>query len=372
MLAKRRILRCLFLSLVIFTLMHPTWSCTGIQLRAKDGVLINGRTIEFGLDLELGGIFIPRNYKFHGTLPDGSPGLTYTAKYAALGGGMFGEVAIADGINEKGLAVGDFYFPGYAQYTVINDQNKKQALSPTEFSNWILTQFATVEEVKAGIKSVVIAPTTPKGWPILPPFHYIVYDKTGKSIVIEPCNGQLTIYDNPLGVMTNSPTFDWHMTNLSNYINLSSVNVAPVQIPLTPINGTNESLNLQAFGSGSGLHGLPGDFTPPSRFVRAVIFATLTEPAETAEQMVFDMFHLLNQFDIPKGAVRDAKVDKMIAEYTLATVVRDLEHLKFYFRTYKNQAIKVLDMQAFDFNAKTIKRFSMQGAQEVEDISKST
>ncbi|MEO8402392.1 MAG: linear amide C-N hydrolase, partial [Gammaproteobacteria bacterium] len=238
----------LTLLLLFCSTINLAWGCTGIQIKAKDGSIVNGRTIEFGLNLELGGVIVPRNYQFKGTLPDGTAGLVYTSKYGAVGGGMFGEAAIADGINEKGLAIGDFYFPGYASYAKITPDNKKKALSPTEFSNWILTQFATVDEVKQGLQSVVIAPTTPKGWPVLPPFHYIVYDKTGKSIVIEPINGQLKVYDNPLGVFTNSPTFDWHMTNLANYVNLSTVNVAPINF-----NG----VELQQFGSGSGLHGLP-------------------------------------------------------------------------------------------------------------------
>ena len=342
--------------------MNLALACTGIQLKAKDGSVINGRTIEFGLNLELSGLIVPRQLSLQGTLPDGTPGLHYVSKYAAIGGGMFGETAIADGLNEKGLAVGDFYFPGYATYATLNPTNKKNALSPTEFSNWILTQFATVDEVKQGIKTVVIAPTTPKGWPILPAFHYVVYDKTGKSIVIEPINGQLVVYDNPLGVLTNSPSFDWHMTNLSNYINLS-----PINAPSTAVDG----VRLQQFGQGSGLHGLPGDFTPPSRFVRAAFFSSAAIPVENAEQTVFQLFHILNQFDIPMGSVLDVEGKTTAPEYTLATVVRDPQNLKFYFRTYNDQTLKVVDMKACPLGAKTIQRFSMDGLQSVMDISKS-
>src|SRR3990167_4897413 len=138
----------LALFLLIFSILPAiTWSCTGMQLKAKDNTYVNGRTIEFGINLDLAGLVIPRNYAFHGTLPDGSNGLIYQSKYAVVGGGMFGETAVADGVNEKGLSVGDFYFPGYAVYATLTPENKKRALSPTEFSNWILTQFATVNEV---------------------------------------------------------------------------------------------------------------------------------------------------------------------------------------------------------------------------------
>ena len=351
---------------VAFTVSLTSFSalaCTGIELTNKDGSIVSGRTIEFGIPLNLGGLVIPRNYPFKGTLPDGSAGKVYHSKYAVVGGGMFGEQAIADGLNEKGLAVGTFYFPGYAKYAKITAENKNKALSPTEFSNWIITQFANLSEVKAGLKDVVIAPTTPKGWPVMPPFHYVVYDKSGKSIVIEPINGQLKVYDNPLGVFTNSPNFDWHMTNLANYTNLSPFNSQPITV-----NG----LKLQQFGQGSGLRGLPGDFTSPSRFVRAAIFSASAIPADNAQQGIFQTFHILNQFDIPYGSVREKTADGTVySESTITTVARDPQNLKFYFRTYEDQNIKMIDLNSFDLNANSIKTFDMAGTQTIQDISKS-
>lgn len=336
-------------------------ACTGIQLKANDGTTVSGRTVEFGISLDLNGVVVPRHYTFHGTLPDGKTGLTYQSKYAAIGGAMFGASDIADGMNEKGLVIGDFYFPGYAEYAPVTQHNMNKALSPTEFSNWILTQFATVDEVKKGIKSVVIVATTPKGWPILPPFHYVVYDKSGKSIAIEPINGELKVYDNPMGVFTNSPTFDWQMTNLANYINLS-----PINPPTKSIDG----VTLQQFGNGAGLHGLPGDFTPPSRFVRAAVFSSTAIKPANADAAVLAVFHILNQFDIPVGAVREQQNGQTSNEYTLATTVKDPNNMKYYFKTYNNQNISVIDFAAFDLNAATIKSISMQGTQTINDVSK--
>lgn len=336
------------------------WACTGIQLKAKDGYYVSGRTVEFGMPLDIAVVVIPRNYELKGSLPDGSPGLVYRTKYAAVGGSMFAATDIADGINEKGLTIGAFYFPNYAAYTTITPENKSLALSPTEFSNWVLTQFATVDEVKKGINSVVIAPTTPKGWPVLPPLHYVVYDKSGNSIVIEPLNGKLKVYNNPLGVITNSPTFDWHLTNLSNYINLS-----PINAPAPTIDG----YKLKQFGQGSGLHGLPGDFTSPSRFVRAAFFSIVATPAENAQQNVLQAFHILNQFDIPVGSVRDVENNKVAFDRTLVTTVKNPASLKYYFKTYADQTIKVIDLNKFDLNDKTIKRISIDDAQSIADVS---
>lgn len=336
-------------------------ACTGIELKATDGSHVNGRTVEFGISLDLSAKVIPRNYAFQGTLPDDTGGMTFRAKYGAVGGTAFNEATIIDGMNEKGLSVGTFYFPGYAEYAKVVPENKMKALSPTEFPTWIITQFASVDEVKAALDKVVIVPTTPKGWPVLPPFHYVVYDKAGNSIVIEPIKGRLRVYDNPLGVFTNSPTFGWHLTNLSNYINLSPINPGPVKV---------DAVQLQSFGEGAGLHGLPGDFTPPSRFVRAALFSVSAIPSANAAATVMQVFHILNQFDIPVGSVRTAAQGKTYSEYTLATTVKDPQNLKYYFRTFEDQSIKVIDLTKIDFAAKTLKTIPMSGGNTpVSDIT---
>ncbi|MEG6507887.1 choloylglycine hydrolase family protein [Methyloligella sp. 2.7D] len=338
----------------------PALACTGIGFTTKDGASISGRTAEFGVDLELNGLFIPRGQALTGTLPDGGKGLAYTGKYAALGTDAYGENAIIDGLNEKGLAAAAFYFPSFAGYASPEGDNKAKAVSPTQFVTWILTQFATLDEVKAGLKDVVIVPTTPKGWSAMPPMHYVVYDKSGKAITIEPIDGSFKVYDNPIGVLTNSPTFDWHLVNLSNYVNLS-----PFNAPTRDIDGSK----FKSFSQGSGLRGLPGDFTSPSRFVRAAVFSATAIPSETPEQGVAQAFHILNQFDIPYGAVRSEDSGKMDAEWTLGTVVRDQENLVFYIRTYDNPNVRMISMKDQDLDGKEMIKFDIDTKYEMQDLS---
>ena len=335
-------------------------ACTGIKLVAKDKSIVHGRTLEFGIQIPTSAVIIPRNFEFKGTTPQGN-GLSYKSKYAAVGAIAFDNMAIMDGMNEKGLAVGSFYFPGYAEYSVITPQNQSKAVSPVEFSNWLVTQFASVDEVKAALNDIVIAPTVIAAWGNqIPPFHYIVYDKQGHSLVIEPVGGKLKTYDNPLGVLTNSPTFDWHFTNLRNYINLRAVNVAPLEI---------DGMKFAAFGQGSGLVGLPGDFTPPSRFTRASIFTITAIPSDTADQGVLQVFHILNQFDIPVGVAREVENGVIHTDSTLITCARDPQSLKYYFKTYEDQTIRMIDLNKFDLNAKSIKLISTTGRQPITDIS---
>jgi choloylglycine hydrolase len=138
-------------------------ACTGIKLVGKDCSFVHGRTLEFGIQVDAFATVIPRRYEFVSTTPNG-PGLKYQAKYGVVGASAFNNPAIMDGLNEKGLAAGIFYFPGFAGYTPITSENQSKALSPVDFVNWILTQFQTVDEVKAALKDVVIAPTVEKAW----------------------------------------------------------------------------------------------------------------------------------------------------------------------------------------------------------------
>jgi choloylglycine hydrolase len=351
-------------SLFAFLLLLASWNladaCTEIKLTPKDGSVVHGRTAEFGVKLPLSAVVIPRNFDFTGTTPQGK-GLIYKTKYAAVGIMAYDLPAIIDGMNEAGLSVGAFYFPRYAEYGTITPENQSKGLSPIEFSNWLVTQFASVDEIKEALAGVVIAPTVINGWgDAPPPFHYIAIDKTGKSIVIEPTGGKLVVFDNKLGVITNSPTFDWHLTNLVNYIHLTPFNVKPLQV---------EGMNFIPFGEGSGLIGLPGDFSPPSRFVRAAVFSITAIPSLNAQEAVFQAFHILNQFDIPIGAVRAKENGIVHTDQTLATAVRDPQALRYYFKTYEDQTIRMVDLKRFDPNGKRIRKTSVKSKQPVEDIS---
>jgi choloylglycine hydrolase len=349
-----------FIAAAMFHVSHLK-ACTGIKLIAKDGSLVHGRTLEFGIKLDTSVSVVPRGYEFTGTTVQG-PGLSYKAKYGAVGAFIFNIPALMDGINEKGLAVGTFYFPGYAEYGQMTPENQSQALSSIEFPNWIVTQFATVDEVKAALPHVVIAPTVAKEWKGVPtPFHYIVYDKNGKCLVIEPVHGTLIAYENELGVLTNSPTYDWHITNLRNFINLTPFSVKPLDV---------RGLELAPFGQGSGMVGMPGDFTPPSRFVRASIFSITAIPSNNANEAVFQAFHILNQFDIPVGVARSKENQTIYSDYTAITCVRDPQSLKYYFKTYDDQTMRVVDLNQFDLNATSIKSVSIAKYQQpVVDIS---
>ncbi|QOP45139.1 linear amide C-N hydrolase [Sulfurimonas paralvinellae] len=338
-------------------------ACTGAQIITEDKAAINGRTVEFGVLIDTSVAFVPRGYKFTGMTTKG-PGKTWRAKYASVGMIIADYDVIVDGMNEKGLVCANFYFPGFAKYSVTTKENQSISMSTTDMVQWILSMFDNVDDVKKALKNneVAISPVLTPGFPPqVQPFHFIVYDAAGKSIVFEPIDGKLKVYDNPIGVITNSPTFDWHMMNLRNYVTLGHT---------TPHSKKIFGIELKPLGQGAGMLGLPGDFTPPSRFVRAAAFAGSTIPAKTAEGGVMQMFHILNSFDIPVGAARTVEAGKIYSDYTMLTVVRDTKNLRFYYKTYDDQNIKMVDMKKFDFNAKKIVKLHTLTKQKFEDVSK--
>ncbi|UOM34680.1 linear amide C-N hydrolase [Acuticoccus sp. I52.16.1] len=337
-------------------------ACTGIMLTTTGGQTVNGRTLEFGMYIDTDIVMIPRGYAFTGETPSGE-GMAWTAKYAAVGAIAFGNLALIDGINEKGLAVGSFYFPSYAGYSQTTPENQAQSMGPADFPNWLVTSFETVDEVRAALEkgTVKIAPTLIPGFPPVPqPLHYVVYDKSGKSLVIEPMNGELTLFDNPLGVITNSPTFDWHMTNLRNYVALNPLNVPQVEV---------NDMKLEQLGQGTGLLGLPGDFTPPSRFVRAAAFSAMAVRSKTSQEAALQVFHILNNFDIPVGAARAEEDGKTHFDYTMLTVARDPGTLRYFWKTYDDQTIRMVDMTTLDLDGTAVLKLSTEGRQPIVDMS---
>ena len=349
-------------AMLLSSVVQPVQACTGIRLIAADGTVVHARTMEFAIDIHSDVMMVPRGYARTGTTPDGKEGLKWKAKYASVGLNGVGLPVLFDGLNEKGLAAGTFYFPGSAGYMPYTAVDAGKTIAQWEVGSWILENFANVEEVKANIGNIVVPAVVFAGWGFAPEAHYIVHDATGKSIVIEYVGGKLNVSDNSLGVFTNSPSFDWHMANLRNYVNFSMTNAPPVQLG---------SVKLVPFGQGSGMLGLPGDFTPPSRFVRAVAFSQSVFPSQTGHDAVLEAFHILNQFDIPKGAAREHEKDEhgnILADYTIWTAASDLKAKRYLFRTYENSQIRMVDLMKMNLDAKDIVTISIKGDEVIKPL----
>ncbi len=367
------VLKCGLSCLLSTVLSEQVEACTAFQLTSQDGALLYCRSMEYGFPLESNILVVPRNEKFQGTAPGEKPGLQWLSKYGFIGmNQIMDRTTVSDGMNEKGLIVSCLYLPGFAKYQTPLEAQFNKVLAPWEFVTFLLSSCASVEDVKMIVPTVILAAqSTPGMGDLILPLHFYACDAKGGNLVIEYVDGKRFVYDNPLGVLTNSPPFPWHIANLSNYVNLSPVNVSMMQIG---------NLKMKSCGEGSGFLGLPGDYTPASRFIRAAFFSQAATPVKTAKDAVNLGFHILNTFDIFKGAVQDMprlENDQVVGlppyqdnlETTQWTIVHDRTNLKTYFRNYGSLAVQMVDFKKIDFTTPGRLQISMAKDFAVEDVT---
>ena len=348
----------------IAVLAAPALACTTFRIQSQDGAWLVARSMEFEQDLKSEVMLVPRGYRLTTTRPDLKPGMGWEVRHGFLGINAFGRDLALDGMNEAGLSVGVLYIPGFVEYQPFPPDGR-HAVSNFEFGNWVLSQFATVGEVREALAKVAVydLDLPPSG---RQPLHWSIADAQGGAIVVEYVGGKLHLYDNPIGVLTNSPTFDWHQTNLRNYINLTSINVDALKL------GSTKVLPL---GQGTGLLGLPGDYTPPSRFVKATALAYAALPVATAPEAANLAFHILNAVDIPVGAIVGKVPSPTGGAPTLSydrsewATVYDLKDRITYFRTYGDLNIRKLDLTRFDFGGKAIVHVPMPTTMQAQDVT---
>ncbi len=314
-------------------------SCTGISLTSADGANIVARTVEWSNgESPSDYLIVPQGYTKQSMLPDGTRnGLKYTAFYGYVG--LASEDYVIEGLNEAGLSAGLFYFPKYGSYPKYDAADKDMTLSDTEFVAWVLGNFETVEDVIAALSTVSVVSTDARAENL----HWRVADKYGRQIVIEYVNGIPMVYENKLGVLTNAPGYPWHITNLNNYINLH---------PGTAAAHKFGDITLEPIEHGSGLLGLPGDYTPPSRFVRAAFYQTSAPIFENAQQAVNQAFVILEAMTIPIGVqFTDKTKIPNIPSATQWTSVADTMNNKLYYTTMYNPIIRKFDLNNIDFSS---------------------
>lgn len=328
-----------FLAMAALAAAGATEACTDFQVRSADGSVIIARSMEFPTLLESEVLKIPRGQTVASRTSDGKTGLSWTSKYGFLGVNAFHDPAgILDGMNEAGLSVEFLWFPG-SRY---QEAGNGPFLAVNDLAVWILGNFSDTGEVSRAIsRTSVVGAFIPQLGQV-PGFHAAVHDAAGKNLVIEFIDGETKIHDNPLGVMTNRPAFDWQLANLRNYVGLKPDN-------------TNEKkfggVEIEATGEGNGWIGLPGDWTPPSRFVRVASFLAAALPAENAARAVILAEHILDTVDIPRGVIRDTDASgKTAYELTQWSVIKDLTNRVLYFRSYDNHSLRMIDLKKLDLS----------------------
>lgn len=327
------------LALGLWGLGKSVQACTGISLTAKDGSHVVARTIEWGgSNLHSSYVIVPRGYTQQSYTPDGKKnGMTFTARYGFVGLAVESEEFVVEGLNEKGLSAGLFYFPNYGAYPPYDAQQNAKNIADMQLVSFILGNCQNVDQVQNLLQQVRVVSIDPRASTV----HWRFTEPSGRQVVLEIVNGETRFYENKLGVLTNSPGFEWQLTNLNNYVNLYAGSAATRSFG---------GIELKSIGAGSAMLGIPGDVTPPSRFVRAAFYQTTAPQVDSAHQAVLQGFQILNNFDIPIGTEFSAGEPVTdIPSATQWTAAADLQNLKIYYRTMYNSAIRCIDLRTIDF-----------------------
>lgn len=342
---KNKLQKSVLASTLALSLLGPSISqaCTSLLYTDAQGAPYAGRTLELSMELPYNVTYFPINTDF-GLQADQYHPLNFKTKNAFLSIGISnpknGQPIAIQGLNDKGLTFSLLSYPN-ASGPEIAATNTQSILAAVDLGAWSLAQFDTVASVKEALEKqpVLITALLPHDQ-LKSPFHYTLHDASGKSIVIEYSNGAQHIYDNPIGVMTNGPTFPWHMTNLDNYTFFNNKDSSSIQI-----NGRS----FQQPDSGIATAGLPASNTSVGRFVRATYYSHFAEKAVNPDKALTTLAHIMNNFDRPRGITIDKSSVFSIAgfeipqvegdpgytsEYTSWTTLTDIAKRQVYIRTY--------------------------------------
>lgn len=323
--------------------------CTAVTFLTKDHYF--GRNLDLEYHYQEAVTITPRNYPFHFR-----KAAALNTHYAMIGIATLAEnyPLYYDAVNEKGLSMAGLNFPGNAIYQSIREN--KDNIAPFELIPWILCQCAYVDEALDKLNKLNLANIPfSKEYPISP-LHWILAD-SNRSITIEPLESGLKIYDNPVGVLTNNPTFDYHIHNLKNYLNLSRDE---------PENRFAPQLTLKPFSRGMGAFGLPGDLSSPSRFIRAVFTKFNSVCGASEMESISQFFNILGAVAQQAGCVRVGDDFEKTVYSSCCNTDRGI----YYYRTYENSRITAVDMHSEELNRDSIISYPLITNQQIHYINK--
>lgn len=324
--------------------------CTAVSSMGERHLF--GRTLDLECSYGESVVIAPRAFDFN---------FIYE-KRQTQGLAMIGTAHVSDGlplyydaVNEAGLCAAGLNFPQFAVYRAYEEG--KRNIASFELIPWVLSQCRSLNEAITLLENTNV--TSDCYSPELPPtpLHWLISDKSG-SIAVEPMENGLNIHDDPFGVLTNSPPFPFHLSNLSNYMGLA---------PSAPSNTLFPGTELAYYSRGLGAFGLPGDFSSASRFVRATFANAHTHKGISKQEQVGGFFHVMDTVSQPKGC---ALTETGRPIYTVYTSCADTESGEYYFTTYGCRQIRCVRLTDAAKRSDTITAFPMQADENILQVDK--
>lgn len=307
--------------------------CTAICYRKNTSYF--GRNLDLDRGYGERVVITPRNYEIKMRCEK-----SITSHYA-----MIGMACVADDFplyfeatNEKGLSIAGLNFPENAVYYSFAEG--KYNVTPFEFIPWVLAQCSCIDEVKHFLDKMNLINIDFSEKLPLSPLHWMISDKKS-SIVVEPLKDGLKIYDNAFEVLTNNPPFDFHQTNVSNYMGLGIGGVS---------SNFEKNIPVKNYSLGMGALGLPGDFSSASRFVRALFVKENSVSENNDKSNVVQFFHILNSVAMPNGCV----LAEGGFEYTRYSSCCNADSGIYYYTTYNSFEIRAVNMHEVDLEREEI------------------
>lgn len=263
---------------------------------------------------------------------------------------MIGMAVVADGqplyydaFNETGLCIAALNFPGYAHYAP--EAPDRRNIAPYELIPWLLAQCSCVSQARALLQTANLVSIPFSDTLALTPLHFLISD-TNESIVLEQTQAGLMIHENPIGVLTNSPPFDYHMIRLRDFMALSCN---------PPVNAFDPSTNLEPYSRGMGAIGLPGDLSSSSRFVRAAFTTANSQCGETDEESIAQLFHILGSVAHVRGSVMVGKHPQITVYSSCCCANTGV----YCYTTYENRQITAINMCAENLDGSVLSSFPL-------------
>lgn len=323
--------------------------CTAVSITMGDNYF--GRNLDYEYDFGEKVTVVPRNYcfKFRN-------GRILRSHYAMIGMALVRNnyPLYFDATNEKGLSIAGLNFPDNAKYG--EKAEDKDNVASFEVIPWILSQCDSVESAKELIKMMNITNEAFNKEMLPSPLHWIIADKHN-SITLEQTSDGLEIYDNPVGVLTNNPTFDMQMWNLSNYMNCSAYE---------PRNLFSSRIDLKAVSRGMGGKGLPGDLSSASRFIKACFLKLNSVSGDSVQEKINYFFHILYSVYHLGGNVQVGD----LWEITNYSSCCNTDNGIYYYTTYGNSNINAVCMYEENLDGDSLVSYELDRTQKICMVNK--
>ena len=322
--------------------------CTAVTFHTKQHYF--GRNLDLEYHYDEAVTITPRNFIFKFRKAD-----AIKKHYAMIGMATVanGYPLYYDATNEHGLSMAGLNFPAnatYYSYTANRDN-----IAPFELIPWILGQCRTVADAEKLLTQLNIINIPFSDQYPLSPLHWIIADHH-RSITVEPLQDGLKVWENPIGVLTNNPQFDFHLHYLAHYLQLSTGE---------PSGEFRKLLHISPYSHGMGAIGLPGDLSSASRFVRATFtkYNSVCDPDELSS--VNQFFHILVSVEQQRGCCRT----KDGLEKTIYSSCCNTDTGTYYYTTYDNRQINAVDMQKCDLDGNKLSVFALQYSANILNIN---